>query len=53
VAAEAPVLAGAAAERAAAALAAKQPASPIDLAAGRVQFLKLMADVWQPAQGYA
>jgi len=53
VAAEAPVLADAAAERAAAALATKQPALPIDLAAGRAQFLKLTAGAWQPARGYA
>jgi beta-N-acetylhexosaminidase len=53
VAAEAPGLAGEAARRAAAALAAKKPAAPIDLAASRAEFLKLMAGAWQPAQGYA
>jgi len=51
VAAEAPVLAGEAARRAAAALAAKKPAAPIDLAASRAAFLRLMTDAWQP--GYA
>ena len=53
VAAEAPGLAGEAARRAAAALAAKKPAAPIDLAASRAEFMKLMAGAWQPAQGYA
>ena len=53
VAAEASGLAGEAARRAAAALAAKKPAAPIDLAASRAEFLKLMAGAWQPAQGYA
>jgi beta-N-acetylhexosaminidase len=53
VAAEAPRLAGEAARRAAAALAMKKPAVPIDLGERRAEFLKLMAGVWQPAQGYA
>jgi beta-N-acetylhexosaminidase len=53
VAAEAPRLAGEAARRATAALATKKPAAPIDLAASRAEFLRLMAGVWQPAQGYA
>lgn len=53
VAAEAPLLSGESARRAAAALAAKRPAAPIDLAAARVKFATLMAGVWQPAQGYA
>jgi beta-N-acetylhexosaminidase len=53
VAAEAPKLAGEAARRATAALALRKPATPIDLAAGRTEFLRLMADAWQPAQGYA
>ncbi len=53
VAAEAPELSGAAARRAAAALAMKRPAVPIDLAAGRAEFLALMTGAWQPAQGYA
>jgi beta-N-acetylhexosaminidase len=53
VAAEAPVLAGSAARRAAAALAAKRPPQPIDLAAARAEFLGLMAGTWQPAEGCA
>jgi beta-N-acetylhexosaminidase len=53
VAAEAPLLAGESARRAAAALAAKRPAIPIDLAATRVKFASMMAGVWQPRQGYA
>jgi beta-N-acetylhexosaminidase len=53
VAGDVPLLAGHAGHRAAAALAAKKPAVPIDLAAGRADFLKLMAGAWQPAQGYA
>jgi len=53
VAAEAPLLAGETARRAAAALAAKKPAAPIDLRAARSEFLKLMAGAWQPARGYA
>ena len=53
VAAEAPALSGAAARRAAAALAMKRPPVPIDLAAGRAEFLRLMTGAWQPAQGYA
>jgi beta-N-acetylhexosaminidase len=53
VAAEAPELAGEAARRAAAALATKKPPTPFDVAAGRAEFLKLMAGAWQPAQGYA
>jgi beta-N-acetylhexosaminidase len=53
VAAEAPELAGEAARRAAVALASKQRPAPIDLAAVRAEFLKLMAGAWQPAQGYA
>jgi beta-N-acetylhexosaminidase len=51
VAAEAPLLAGAAAHRAAAALAAKRPAIPFDVAAGRARFLQLMSGVWQPPAG--
>jgi beta-N-acetylhexosaminidase len=42
VASEAPVLSGASAQRAAAALAARQKPVPIDLAAGRTQFAALM-----------
>ena len=53
VAAEVPALSGAAARRAAAALAMKRTAVPIDLAAGRAEFLRLMTGAWQPAQGYA
>ena len=53
VAAEAPVLAGEASRRAAAALAMRKPAAPIDLVAGRAEFLRLMTGAWQPAQGYA
>jgi beta-N-acetylhexosaminidase len=47
VAAEAPVLAGKAARRAKAALAAKRPAASIDLAGARRQFSRLMNGVWQ------
>jgi beta-N-acetylhexosaminidase len=53
VAAEAPQLAGQAARRAAAALAAKRAALPIDVAAARTDFADLMAGVWPPAQGSA
>ena len=53
VAGEAPPLAGEAARRAAAALAAKKPAAPVDLAAGRARFLQLMSAAWQPARGLA
>jgi beta-N-acetylhexosaminidase len=53
VAAEAPQLAGQAARRAAAALAAKRPALPIDVTAARTDFASLMAGVWQPARGSA
>jgi beta-N-acetylhexosaminidase len=51
VAAAVPELSGEASRRAAASLAAKWPAAPIDLAAGRAEFLALMAGVWQPAEG--
>jgi len=50
VAAETPELAGEAARRAAAALALRKPAAPIDVAARRDEFFALMADAWQPAQ---
>jgi beta-N-acetylhexosaminidase len=50
VAAAAPALSGEAARRAAAALAMKQSAARIDLAAGRAEFSRLMTGVWQPAQ---
>jgi len=53
VAAETPLLAGEAARRATAALAARKPAAPIDLAACRAEFFNLMAGTWQPAQGSA
>jgi beta-N-acetylhexosaminidase len=53
VATEAPPLAAQAAQRAAAALAAKRPALPENLAAERARFSSLMTSVWQPAQGYA
>ncbi len=50
VAAAAPRLAGQAARRAAAALAMRKPAAPIDVAARRAEFFQLMAGV-QPAPG--
>ena len=53
VAAAAPLLAGEAARRAEAALLAKQPPLPIELAAAHAEFLAMMADAWQPAKGYA
>ncbi len=53
VAAEAPPLAGEAQRRADAALAARKPPDPFDVAAGRARFLSLLAGVWQPAQGLA
>jgi beta-N-acetylhexosaminidase len=53
VAAAVPALAGAAANRAAAALAAKAPPKPFDPAAGRAAFVDLLAGIWQPAEGYA
>ena len=53
VAGAAPVLAGAAANRAEAALNAKRPPAPIDMAASRATFARLMADVWQPAERLA
>jgi beta-N-acetylhexosaminidase len=53
VAAAVPALAGDAARRAVAALAAKRPPAPIDLAASRAEFSGLMAGIWQPAEGYA
>jgi beta-N-acetylhexosaminidase len=49
VAAEAPLLSGEAARRAAAALAARRAATPIDIAASRAEFSNLMAGVWLPA----
>lgn len=53
VAAEAPLLSGESLRRAAAALATKQPAGPIDPGADRAEFLRVMTGAWQPAQGYA
>ena len=53
VAAAAPVLSGDSARRAAAALAAKKPAAPIDLTAKRAEFFALMSTVWGPARGSA
>jgi len=50
VAAAAPTLVGDAARRAAAALAMKRSAAPIDIAAGRAEFFNLMRSAWQPAQ---
>jgi beta-N-acetylhexosaminidase len=51
VAAQAPVLAGAALARAKAALASRTP-PPIDVAPSRATFLALMNGVWEPVQGY-
>jgi beta-N-acetylhexosaminidase len=51
VAAAVPALAGAPARRAAAALAQKQPPKPIDVAASRAEFARLLAGIWQPAEG--
>jgi beta-N-acetylhexosaminidase len=53
VAAEAPLLAGAAAHRATAALALRKRPSPLDIAARRAEFFGLIADAWQPASGLA
>ena len=53
VAAAAPMLAGEAARRAAAALASKTRAASIDIAAKRAEFSALMSGVWEPAQGWA
>ena len=50
VAAAAPVLAGDAARRAAAALAMKRPPAPFDVAAGRAEFSRLMKGIWPPAE---
>jgi beta-N-acetylhexosaminidase len=52
VAAAAPELAGAAAHRAAVALAMRKPPAPIDIAASRGEFFNLMAGV-APAPGSA
>ena len=53
VAAEAPPLVGEARRRAEAALAARKPPDPFDVAASRAQLLSVLAGVWQPAQGLA
>jgi beta-N-acetylhexosaminidase len=53
VAAEAPLLAGASAHRATAALALRKRPSPLDIAARRAEFFGLIADAWQPASGLA
>ena len=53
VAAAVPLLAGQAASRAAAALAMRRAARPIDLAAARAEFRNLMTGAWAPAQGSA
>jgi beta-N-acetylhexosaminidase len=53
VAAGAPHLAGAAARRAEAALAARKTPAPLDTAETRTEFLRLMAGAWQPAEPYA
>ena len=52
VAAEAPALAGAAARRAGAALAARKPPTPLDAAAGRAELAKLLNDI-RPEAGLA
>ena len=52
VAAEAPALAGDAARRAAAALAARKPPAPFDVAASRTEFIKLLNDI-RPEAGFA
>jgi beta-N-acetylhexosaminidase len=52
VAAAAPQLAGDAARRAAAALAQRKPAAPIEVVGRRAEFFKLMAGV-EPAAGSA
>jgi beta-N-acetylhexosaminidase len=53
MAAAAPLLAGEAGRRAAAALAKRQRPAPIDLAEKRAEFAALMKSVWEPAQGWA
>jgi beta-N-acetylhexosaminidase len=50
VAAGVPPLAGQAARRAEAALAARKPATPLDIAATRTEFFRLLAGSWQPAE---
>ena len=53
VASAAPLLAGEAARRAAAALARKRPPLPIEPAAARAEFLSLLAGIWRPAEAPA
>jgi beta-N-acetylhexosaminidase len=53
VAAAVPVLTGEAARRATTALATKRPAKPIDMAASRAEFARLMSGIWQAAEGTA
>jgi beta-N-acetylhexosaminidase len=53
VAGAAPVLTAEPARRAAAALAAKKAATPIDVAAKRAEFFALMSAVWEPVRGPA
>jgi beta-N-acetylhexosaminidase len=48
-----PMLAGEASRRATAALARQRPAVPIDIAASRAEFSRLMVGIWQPAEGTA
>jgi len=52
VAGEAPALAGDAARRAGAALAARKPPAPLDLAASRTELAKLLNDI-RPEAGFA
>jgi len=52
LAAEAPALAGAAARRAGAALAARKPPAPLDAAASRAELAKLLNDI-RPEAGLA
>jgi beta-N-acetylhexosaminidase len=53
VAAAAPPLEGQSARRAAAALASKRPAVPIDVMAKRADFFASVGEVWEPARGSA
>jgi beta-N-acetylhexosaminidase len=53
VAANVPELAGKPAQRAEAALAKRKVPSPLDTAAARAEFFRLMAGAWQPAEPYA
>jgi beta-N-acetylhexosaminidase len=53
VAAAAPMLSGDAARRASSALVMRRNPAPIDVAAARAEFSRLLADVWQPAEGRA